>query len=172
MPTRATVRVRAAVDADVQALFDLANDAYHAESGVVAPGFKLTERFLVPDELRPSVAAGTVLVAEDADGAVVGLLSYDLHDDSGGVRRAHFGPFATAPRARGCGVGAALLAALRDAAAAAGAASLDADVVNHRYDLFPLYLGKLGFRVVGRGDFPAPERCSRPAHFVAIRRDV
>ena len=165
--------VRVATSADAPALFALVNEAYHAESGCRAPGFKLVERFLAPDELLPLIAAGSVFVAASAaDGAALGLLAYELLVDAGGVRRAHFGPFATAPRARGRGVGAALLGALRDAAAAAGAHSLDGDVVNLRYDLFPLYLSKLGFRVVGRGVFPVPERCSRPVHFVQIRRDV
>ncbi len=164
-------KLRAAVPADTPALFSLVNAAYHAESGDVAPGFKNTLRFLSADDgLSQSVADGRVVVAVD-DGGILGLLTFEPVVDSAGTKRMHFGPFATATRARGTGVGAALLAELRNVAAAAGARSLDAEVVNHRYDLFPMYLSpKLGFRVVGSGAFPAPERTSRPCHFVCIRK--
>ena len=89
-----------------------------------------------------------------------------------GCSRAHFGPFAVSASAQRSGVGAALLAELAVRAAAEGCVSLDAEVVNHRYDILPMYLGRLGFRVVGRDLFPAPERLSRPAHFVLIRRPL
>jgi GNAT superfamily N-acetyltransferase len=165
-----TCTVRAAAPADVPALFALFNDAYQAESGDAAPCFKSTPRFLAPDELLPRLAGGGVLAAE-AGGALVGALAFDLVRDARGVLRAHFGPFATARAARGGGVGSALLAALRARAAAAGAASLDAEVVHLRVDILPMYFA-LGFRVVGAADFPAPERCTRDAHFVLIRRAV
>ena len=167
--------LRAADASDTAALFSLVNTAYHSESGDVAPGFKTTLRFLSPDDgLAQSVADGRVIVAVHAeDGGILGMLTYEMIVDAGGVRRMHFGPFATATRARGTGVGAALLAELRTVARTAGACSLDGEVVNHRYDLFPMYLSaKLGFRVIGSGTFPAPERTSRPCHFVSIRKNL
>jgi len=30
----------------------------------------------------------------------------------------------------------------------------------------------LGFDVVGRAEFPFPDRCARPVHFVLIRRSL
>ena len=165
--------IRPATPADAARLFDLINAAYHAESGDVPPAFKFTTRFLAPEELLPGIAAGTMLLAESPAGAALGCLSYDLLRASPQAPlRAHFGPFAVAPERQRSGVGAALLASLAAAARAAGAASLDAEVVNHRLDILPLYLGKLGFRVVGEGPFPAPERCTRPCHFVLIRRGL
>ena len=164
--------IRAATPADAPAVFDLINTAYSVESGDVPPAFKRTRRFLAAAELLPQLAAGAILLAHDGgSGAAQGVLAFELQRDAAsGALRAHFGPFAVAAAHRGAGVGAALLAALAQRARAEGCASLDAEVVNHRHDLFPLYLGRLGFRVVGRAPFPAPERLSRPAHFVCIRR--
>ena len=166
------MRIRPATPADATPLFAIVNAAYHAESGDVPPAFKTTTRFLEPAELLPPLAAGTVLLAEcPTSGAPLGCLAYSLERaHPAAPLRAHFGPFAVAPSSQGAGVGKALLAALEVAARAAGAASLDAEVVNHRLDILPMYLGKLGFRVVGDGAFPAPERCSRPCHFICIRR--
>ena len=73
--------------------------------------------------------------------------------------------------AQGRGVGGALLRALEARARAEGCASIDAEVVDLRWDLFPMYFA-LGFRVVGQLPFPAPERCTRPCHFVCIRREL
>ncbi len=167
-----TSTIRVAAPADAGPVLELINAAYQVESGDIPPAFKLTTRFAAPGELSPLLSSGRLLLAHGACGALQGALSYDLQRDASGALRAHFGPFAVQAACRGCGVGSALLAALAERARAAGAASLDADVVNHRHDLFPLYLGRLGFRVVGRAPFPAPERLSRPAHFVCIRRQL
>ena len=167
--------IRAATPADAPTVFALINAAYCVESGDIPPAFKRTTRFLAPAELLPQLAAGAILLAHADDGAVQGVLAFELQRDAaaaGGALRAHFGPYAVAAAHRGAGVGAALLAALAQRARAEGCASLDAEVVNHRHDLFPLYLGRLGFRVMGRAPFPAPERLSRPAHFVCIRKTL
>jgi ribosomal protein S18 acetylase RimI-like enzyme len=160
--------IRVATVADAPSLFSLINSAYHVETGDIPPAFKITTRFLLESEVAALVAGGRVLVYERA-GSLLGVLSYDVISDRGALR-AHFGPFAVATAAQGGGIGQALLGELALRAAAEGCASLDAEVVNHRHDLFPLYLGRLGFRVVGRAPFPAPERLSRPSHFVSIRR--
>ena len=166
--------VRVALTADADAIFSLVNAAYHAETGDVPPAFKATTRFIAHSEILPSIAAGRVLLlCGEGDGAPLGCLSYTLERGAaaGAPLRAHFGPFAVAPGAQGRGVGSALLAELAAHARAAGCVSLDAEVVNHRHDIFEMYLG-LGFRVVGEGAFPAHERCTRPCHFVCIRRPV
>ena len=160
--------IRVATAADAPSLFHLINASYHVETGDVPPAFKITTRFLLEAEVAALVAGGRVLVCERA-GSLLGVLSYDIVTDRGALR-AHFGPFAVATAAQGSGIGQALLGELAVRAAAEGCASLDGEVVCHRHDLFPLYLGRLGFRVVGRAPFPAPERLSRPSHFVSIRR--
>lgn len=165
-----SISIREATASDAAALLILFNSAYHAESGDIAPGFKLTTRFLSESEVESVLQRGPLLIAEQS-GSVAGALAFEIIPDASNTPRAHFGPFATARAFRGTGVGSALLAALETRARAAGCASLDGEVVNLRYDLFPLYF-KLGFRVVGRADFPAPERVSRPVHFVLIRRAI
>ena len=164
------VAIRAATAADAEPVFSLVNSAYQVETGDIPPAFKLTLRFLTPADLAPLLASGRLLLAHSDSGELQGALSYDLQrDPRTQALRAHFGPFATSAASRGSGIGSALLAALAERARAEGALSLDAEVVNHRHDLFPMYLGHLGFRVVGSAPFPAPERLSRPAHFVLIR---
>jgi GNAT superfamily N-acetyltransferase len=165
--------VRTATPSDAQAAFALINSAYHVETGDVPPAFKLTTRFLAAAELLPLLSGGRVLAATAPDGALLGVLAFSLHSDPAtGALRAHFGPFAVHTSAQGGGVGRALLAELAVRARAEGCCTLDAEVVNHRHDLFPLYLGRLGFRVVGTAPFPAPERLTRPAHFVLIRKGL
>lgn len=170
-----SVSVRTAAPADTPHIFSLCNAAYHPETGDVPPAFKRTTRFIHAAEIAPSVSAGRVLLCEaPGAGAPLGCLCYSLERGGEGPDaplRAHFGPFAVSPEAQGRGVGRALLAELGRVARGAGCASLDAEVVNHRHDLFEMYFG-LGFRVVGEGAFPAPERCSRPCHFVCIRRPL
>jgi predicted N-acetyltransferase YhbS len=163
--------IRCATESDAAVLFDLINEAYHVESGNVPPAFKLTTRFLSPTDLQPLLASGRVLICERG-GFAVGVLSYSVESHPPTILRAHFGPFAVSRQWQGKGVGGALLRELAVRARSEGCVSLDAEVVNHRHDLFPMYLGRLGFRVVGEIQFPAPERLSRPAHFVCIRKPL
>ena len=165
--------IRDATASDIDSLFCLFNDAYQAESGDIAPGFKTTTRFLSFDEVAAVIERGPVLIAELNDGALAGALAYELVSDATTTAcvRAHFGPFSTCRNSRKSGIGSALLRAFEIRARAAGAKSLDGEVVNLRFDLFPIYFG-LGFRVVGRGPFPVPMRVSRPVHFVLIRREI
>jgi GNAT superfamily N-acetyltransferase len=165
------MHVRNATAADAEAVFALVNASYHVETGDVPPAFKKTTRFIHLSEVLPNIVAGRVLLCEVPGGAPLGCLSYTVERGEAvdAPLRAHFGPFAVAPEAQGRGVGSCLLSALERQARALGCASLDAEVVNHRHDLFHMYFG-MGFRVVGEGAFPAPERTSRPCHFVCIRR--
>ena len=162
-------RVRPAVVEDAATLLSLINDSYDlTEAGVRAPCFKLTQRFLDERELLPLIERGELLVAIDAAGIILGAIASACATDEG-VTRTHFGPFAVSASAQGMGVGTRLLAAVEERARAAGCASVDCEVVNHRCDLLPFYLTR-GWRVVGEGAFPAPERCSRPSHFILLRR--
>ena len=67
----------------------------------------------------------------------MGVLCYELQNHDG-ILRAHFGPFAVDEAQQGKGVGKALVLALVEKAKEAGCASIDAEVVNHRLDLFPM----------------------------------
>ncbi len=166
------LRLRDAVASDIAALFQLINSAYVTESGNRGIAFKFTTRFLTPAEVEPLVLSGAVLLCEEepeegGQAPLLGCIAAEVQ-----ANRCHFGPFAVAPSAQGKGVGKALLAELESRARARGNASLDAEVVNLRLDILPMYLGKLGFRVVGEDSFPAPERTTRGCHFVLIRKSL
>jgi len=131
--------IRIAVARDCPRLFELINDAYHRESGDIPPAFKKTLRFLTPSELlsHHSYTSGCTLVYEDETGAIIGVLCYTV-ESHGGALRAHFGPFAVDEGHQGKGVGGALLNELKVRAKEKGCVSIDAEVVNHRLDLFPM----------------------------------
>lgn len=173
----ASVRVVAAESSDVPTLFDLINLAYQVETGDSGVAFKKTDRLLDTSELAPHVAAGRTLKALGADGAIAGCICFEevVHGAGAGAgaeeRHMHFGPFAVAVSAQGRGVGRALLEALYAHARARGIRYVDIEVVNHRTDILPLY-AKMGYVPFGEGDFPAPERLSRPSSFVMMRLDL
>jgi predicted N-acetyltransferase YhbS len=135
--------------------------------------FKHTERLISREiELDPLIAAGTLLVARGSAGAPpIGCLFYNSVTDAEGKLHVHFGPFAVSLAQKGTGVGRQLLAELDRRARALGAASLDIEVVNTRDDLFPMY-ARLGYVKIGEAPFPAPERTTRPVHFILMRRPL
>lgn len=161
------MEVRAATPADLPAAFDLINAAYEVETGDSGVAFKHTLRFLQPEELSPQLERA--FVAVDGHGKLLGVIVFELVQSSSGVTRCHFGPFAVAHS--GQGVGKALLVHLEAFALAAGASSLDIEVVQHRTDILPMY-AKWGYVQYGEAPFPAPERVTRPCHFLLLRRAI
>ncbi len=135
--------------------------------------FKHTERLISREaELDPLIAAGTLLVARASPGSSpLGCLFYNCVTDSEGKLHVHFGPFAVSLATKGTGIGRQLLAELDKRAIALGAASIDIEVVNTRDDLFPMY-ERMGFIKIGEAPFPAPERTTRPVHFILMRRPL
>ena len=69
------------------------------------------------------------------------------------------------------GLGKTLISFLEAHAKKRGAATLDIEVVNHRSDLMGMYK-QMGFSECGTAPFVAPERTTRPCHFVLMRRPV
>jgi GNAT superfamily N-acetyltransferase len=158
---------------DVPALVILINDAYQVETGDSGVAFKHMNRFIDGDipAFAAAVAAGRCLAARLA-GKLVACLVWEAGRDGegeGGALRYHFGPFAVDKACQGRGVGGALLEALYARARAAGAASVDIEVVQHRTDILPWY-AKMGYVAYGEGPFPAPERTTRACHFILMRK--
>lgn len=158
--------VRPAQKEDLQAVFDLINDAYQVETGCEGPAFKKTLRLLDLAEAEELFAPDAHLAVAEQGGRIVGAISYRAVP--AGV---YFGPFAVSPRAQGRGVGRALMAHVEAFGRATGAANVEISVVNVRSDILPLY-EKLGFVAVGTEPFPAPERCTREVHMVVLHKPL
>jgi GNAT superfamily N-acetyltransferase len=167
---------------DLPALVKLINEAYEVETGDTGVAFKKTLRLMDGEvELGPAVREGRCLMAtlpgEGPGGASVlaGCLVWERVGGAGTADgpplRLHFGPFAVSPAMQRRGVGNALLGALYDFARSEGAASIDIEVVHWRTDILPLY-EKLGYVAFGEGAFPAPERTTRPCHFIMMRKEL
>lgn len=164
-----SVVVATASAADLPSLVTLINDAYQVETGDSGVAFKHTLRLMECD--YPSVSAAISeqrYLTATIDGKIVGCLCWERNQHDGNTRY-HFGPFAVDPACQGKGVGRVLLQRLYDIARADSAASIDIEVVNWRSDILPLY-EKLGYERIGEGEFPAPERITRPCHFIMMRK--
>jgi GNAT superfamily N-acetyltransferase len=161
------------------------------QSGDSGVAFKNCKRMLSTQELRQKMAAcdGTLVCRAANSPAILGMICFDIsrkrHSDRDGVERdataadgtefehrLHFGPFGVLPRAQGAGVGKALLARVYDLARAQQCRWADIEVVNHRTDSLAMYETRLGYHRVGTADFPAPERCTRPSHFILLRKEL
>jgi predicted N-acetyltransferase YhbS len=163
--------------ADVPALVDIINEAYEVETGSTGVSFKHTKRIIPASsdeaELREQVAGGQAFKAlQDGDGdRIMGVIVVQpFKDEDTGDDRMYFGPLAVDPAVAGRGVGRALVRFVEARAAAAGCASVDISVVNHRTDILPWYQAKLGYVPVGTGPFPVPDRCTRDCHFIFLRK--
>lgn len=153
--------VRPATESDLEEVFDLINDAYEVETGDTGVAFKHTKRFLAHEELRPRLSHA--LVAEE-DGKITGVVIFEIMGSA-----CHFGPFAV--RGQGKGVGKLLLKHTEQLALKNGCTSLDIEVVNWRTDIIPMY-EKWGYVRIGEAPFPAPERVTRPCHFILMRKAI
>ena len=176
-PPSAPLRIERATLDDVPALVSLINEAYDVvERGDSGTKFKSTPRLLPGDVPRfaADVLAGVVLVARGAgDAALLGVIHTTVSAPSapGAAPHAHFGPLAVSLSAQGRGVGRALIAAAEASAAAAGASEMRIEVVDCRTDALPAY-ERAGYVACGVGDFPAPERCTRPVKFILMSKPL
>lgn len=153
--------VRPATEADLLDAFHLINEAYEVETGNSGVAFKHTKRFLAHDELKPHL--NRALVAED-EGKLAGIVVYDINGTA-----CHFGPFAV--RGQGKGVGKLLLQHIEQLALKNGCNTLDIEVVHWRTDIIPMY-EKWGYVRRGEAPFPAPERTTRPCHFIVMSKAI
>lgn len=141
--------VRPAHPADRSAVVDL----LHAEG-------------LSSEGIDPSLAG--FVVAEEAEGEVVGVAGLERYDRFGLLRSV-----AVSKEARGRGLGARLTEAVLEEAESRGLVGVYA-LTTTAADYFP----RLGFEVVARAEVPAPVRASAefcticPASAVALRREL
>lgn len=154
--TTSSASVRVARPDDTDAVVAIVNEAYRVEAFFVGG-----DRVGAP-EINRLIAAGEILVAEDAQG-VVACVHVFVHDGRG-----YFGMLAAASRARGHGLGHVLIAEAEARARVAGAHHMDIKVVNLRTELFPYY-ERLGY--VATGTEPYEHRqVLQPCHFVLMEK--
>lgn len=151
--------IRAANPTDIEAIVRLVNTAYEVE------------RFFVEgdrtnaDEVRALISNGTILVAVDDDGAVVGSVFVEVDGEHGG-----FGMLAVSPAVQRAGLGHRLIAAAEAQAAARGAVVMAIRVVNLRADLLPRY-ARLGYVATGSEPY-VPRPVLQPCHFIVMSKPL
>eukprot|EP00928_Gymnodinium_smaydae_P088924 TRINITY_DN72959_c0_g1_i1.p2 TRINITY_DN72959_c0_g1~~TRINITY_DN72959_c0_g1_i1.p2 ORF type:complete len:596 (-),score=127.38 TRINITY_DN72959_c0_g1_i1:35-1822(-) len=129
--SRATAsRVRAATAAEAERCLAVINDAYVAQYGA--------GRYKTGDAVAAAIAAGRMLVACDASGAIAGCAAFEVApladaaaaaaDAERGGSALRFGPLAVDPARQCAGHGGELLSELECRARAAGHAALEAEV--------------------------------------------
>jgi GNAT superfamily N-acetyltransferase len=166
------LEITAARAEDLVPLTALVNAAYEVETGDSGVAFKKTKRIVVPEkELLPCIVEGRTFVVRGESGSILGCLVWERVEAEDGKVSYHFGPFAVDPNAQGKGVGKALLNALYTMAREAGAASIDIEVVNWRSDIIPMYEA-MGYVCCGEMPFVAPERITRPCHFILMSKPL
>ncbi len=166
------MQIAVAVPSQAEEIFHLTNKAYEVETGDTGVAFKKTLRFLTVDEILPSIEAGRVFVAiEEETKHIVGMIAWELQKEEDGSHSMHFGPFAVLDQRRG--IGKRLMQAVEAEAAKRGLPYISISVVNHRSDLLVApnnIYERRGFVPYGSGEFPAPERTTRPSSFVLMRK--
>lgn len=128
------LRCRRATPEDLPALLALLPETFQN------PLHYPTSRDAWERDLREQIAEGALHVAVDAEGRIVGTGALEV--------RAHLRRLATAPDARGTGVGAAMMRHLEEEAARAGARTLTLSSDEEQPPLTRFY-ERAGFRSVG-----------------------
>lgn len=154
--TASSASVRVARPDDTDTVVAIVNEAYRVEAFFVA-GDRVGAA-----EITQLIAAGEILVAEDAQG-IVACVHVSVHEGRG-----YFGMLAAASRARGRGLGRVLIAAAESRARAAGAHHMDIKVVNLRTELFPFY-ERLGYVAIGTEPYEH-RAVLQPCHFVLMEK--
>lgn len=172
--TSPAIQLKPAELGDVPQLFTIINDSYEVETGDSGVAFKKTPRLLDTKEVEGWITAGRCIKAvqkeEEGGEAVLGCIVWDLLDDEGG-KRMYFGPLAVAPKGQGKGVGNLLRIWVEEHGRSLGLPCVEITVVNLRTDVLPWY-SRHGYKEVGTGPFPAPERLTRDCHFIVMQKPL
>ena len=157
-------------DFDREAITRLVNNAYELETGDTGVAFKNTPRLLDNEDsgMGQAYAEDRVVLAlgDGPDPELLGMIMWIVED---GVM--YFGPLAVSVKAQGKRIGKKLIARVARLGQERGARFIDISVVNWRTDILPMYQ-RWGFVETGHGDFPDPERCTRPCFFINLRGSI
>lgn len=186
----------ASVEQHLQAAFELINEAYLIECGDSGIGFKQphARRYDSVDQALPYVTKEEgqhemFVAMEDSTGRMLGCIYVNFlyedvpndpvikaddgttHAESSTsekrLKRLYFGPLASRQR----GIGSALVQYVEDYAKEEGCISIDINVINVRSDVIPWY-ERRGYVLVTTKPYPRPESCTRPVHFLYMRKPV
>ena len=144
------LHIRPAAAADRLRLIPLINSAFAIETFL--EGSRTND-----EQLAAMMAKGTILLAEDASGRLVGSVYTELRDASG-----YLGMLAVDPARQGLGVARRLVAAAEDRFRTHGCQAIEIVVLSLRPELPPIY-ERFGFIEVRREEF-TPVRSLRPGY--------
>jgi GNAT superfamily N-acetyltransferase len=155
--------VRAAMEADREAIRRLVNDAFDVERFLKKGG---GDRLQGDGEYEELWERGTFLVKEE-DGALVGCVYVEPRGE-----RAYLGLLSIAPTRQGTGLGKQLNTVAEQYARELGCRWMDLRVVSPRAEqLLPLYR-RLGYVETGTQEYPAAlvEKMTIPGHFILMEK--
>ncbi len=109
---------------------------------------------------------GEFLTVDDAEGNMAGCVYLRIRGE-----RAYFGMLSIDPARQGRGLGRTLVESAEARARDRGCRFMDIHIVNLREEL-PPYYRRLGYAERGTLPFSAPERASRPCHFIVMTKPL
>ncbi len=154
------LRIRIAGPEDRPRLMAMINAAFSVETFLQGPRTD-------PERLAAAMEKGTILLAEDVDGAVASIYVETRGD------RGYAGMLAVAPTRQRSGLGRRMMGAAEDHLRRCGCKALDITVLSLRPELPPLYR-KLGFVETGTEPFvyPHPIADGRACHCIVMSKDL
>ena len=161
---------RLATPNDAPALVDLINRAFRIERS-----FKNGDRTDLT-QVHEKLATGSFFVIED-QGELVGCIYTEVaqsgnpHTLASGEGAGYIGMLAIDPGQQGRGLGRQLMLFAEAELARRGCTRVQIRIINVRSELYDFY-GRMGYRETGTTPYPAPERVSRPIHFVNLEKGI
>ncbi|HVT92840.1 MAG TPA: GNAT family N-acetyltransferase [Bryobacteraceae bacterium] len=153
------MRVRAAEDADAEAITRIINDAFRAVSF-----YKIGDRIDV-DEVRRRLGKGAFFLAVD-EGVAAGCVYVELRKE-----RAYLGLLSVSPGYQRLGLGDVLMTRGEDYCREAGCRFIDIDIISLRPELVPYYRRR-GYVETGTAPYPVPEKSTVPCYFVTMSKTL
>jgi ribosomal protein S18 acetylase RimI-like enzyme len=151
--------IRVAVAADRDRLIPLINQAFSVETFMTGPRTD-------PERLAASLEKGTILLAENDAGQLVGSIYVEVRDERG-----YIGMLAVDPARQRSGIGRRMMQAAEDHLRGQGCVAADITVLSLRTELPPVYRG-YGYVETGTEPFvyPHPLRDGLETHCIVMSK--
>jgi predicted N-acetyltransferase YhbS len=160
---------RAAKLEEADTVFAIINEAYKVEDGNTGVAFKKLPRLLDKFDcgMGDAYNEGRVLLLE-VDGEIQGVIVWEHKANE---KAMYFGPLAVPPMMQKKGIAHKLISQIAKLGQELGCDYIEISVVNHRTDIIPYYQ-RMGFETTSEGEFPDPDRVTRPCSFYIMRMDI